>query len=89
MRRSAGFGPWPAARSTKIIAVTASAMDENRQELMEIGADDFISKPFREAELFQKIHTHVGVEYLYAEVTAAPPEAVAAHARVAGVLAAV
>jgi CheY-like chemotaxis protein len=29
---------------TKIIAVTASAMDENRQELMRIGADDFISK---------------------------------------------
>jgi len=51
----------------KIIAVTASAMDENRQELMEIGADDFISKPFRETELFQKIHAHVGVEYVYAE----------------------
>ena len=51
----------------KIIAVTASAMDENRQELMEIGADDFIGKPFREAELFQKIHAHVGVEYVYAE----------------------
>jgi PAS domain S-box-containing protein len=58
----------------KIIAVTASAMDENRQELMEIGADDFISKPFREADLFQKIHAHVGVEYVYAE----PPTA-AAH----------
>ena len=52
---------------TKIIAVTASAMDDNRQELMGIGADDFIGKPFREAELFQKIHAHVGVEYLYAE----------------------
>src|SRR6185436_15454903 len=39
-------------KDTKIIAVTASAMDENRQELMEIGADVFISKPFREAELF-------------------------------------
>ncbi|MEX2176358.1 MAG: PAS domain S-box protein [Pirellulaceae bacterium] len=51
----------------KIIAVTASAMDDNRQELMEIGADDFVGKPFREAELFQKIHAHVGVEYLYAE----------------------
>jgi CheY-like chemotaxis protein len=51
----------------KIIAVTASAMDENRQQLMEIGADDFISKPFREVELFQKIHTHIGVEYVYAE----------------------
>ena len=52
---------------TKIIAVTASAMDDNRQELMEIGADDFIGKPFRETELFQKIHVHLGVEYQYAE----------------------
>jgi len=51
----------------KIIAVTASAMDDNRQELMEVGADDFIGKPFREAELFQKIHAHVGVEFQYAE----------------------
>jgi CheY-like chemotaxis protein/anti-sigma regulatory factor (Ser/Thr protein kinase) len=52
---------------TKIIAVTASAMDDNRQELMGIGADDFIGKPFRESELFQKIHSHLGVEYHYAE----------------------
>ncbi len=51
----------------RIIAVTASAMDDNRQELMEVGADDFIGKPFREAELFQKIHAHVGVEFVYAE----------------------
>ena len=51
----------------KIIAVTASAMDDNRHDLITIGADDFIGKPFREAELFQKIHAHVGVEYLYAE----------------------
>jgi CheY-like chemotaxis protein len=57
----------PGGADPKIIAVTASAMDENRQELMEIGADDFLSKPFREAELFQKIHTHAGVEYVYAE----------------------
>ncbi len=56
-----------AGKETKIIAVTASAMDENRHELIAIGADDFISKPFREAELFQKIHAHVGVEYVYAE----------------------
>ena len=63
----------------KIIAVTASAMDENRQELMEIGADDFISKPFREAELFQKIHAHVGVEYVYAEHPAAAAQEEAAE----------
>ncbi|MFM9962846.1 MAG: PAS domain S-box protein, partial [Planctomycetaceae bacterium] len=57
----------PGGELAKIIAVTASAMDENRQELLKIGANDFISKPYREAELFQKIHTHVGVEYVYAE----------------------
>jgi CheY-like chemotaxis protein len=57
----------PGGGDPKIIAVTASAMDENRQELMEVGAHDFISKPFREAELFRKIHTHLGVTYDYAE----------------------
>ncbi len=62
----------PGGGDTRIIAVTASAMDENRQQLMEVGADDFISKPFREADLFQKIHAHVGVEYEYAGPAAGP-----------------
>ncbi len=62
----------PGGDKPKIIAVTASAMDENRQELIGGGADDFISKPFREAELFQKIHAHAGVEYVYAEDPIAP-----------------
>jgi PAS domain S-box-containing protein len=61
----------PGGKEPKIIAVTASAMDDNRQELMEIGADDFIGKPFREAELFHKIHAHVGVEYEYGDDSAA------------------
>ncbi len=64
---------------TRIIAVTASAMEDNRQELMEIGADDFIGKPFRDAELFQKIHTHLGLEYLYAEYPEAGAEEEAAE----------
>jgi CheY-like chemotaxis protein len=66
----------PGGKQTKVIAVTASAMDENRQALMSIGADDFIGKPFREADLFQKILTHVGVAYEYADdsVATAPEE---------------
>src|SRR5688572_8379922 len=66
-------------KDTKIIAVTASAMEENRQELMEIGADDFISKPFRELELFEKIHAHVGVKYVYAEQPTAAAQEIAAE----------
>ena len=54
-------------------------MDENRQELMKIGADDFISKPFREVELFQKIHAHLGIEYVYAEEPTAAPQEEAAE----------
>jgi PAS domain S-box-containing protein len=59
----------------KIIAVTASAMDENRDDLMAIGADDFIGKPFGEVELFRKIHALTGVEYVYGgEEEAEEPE---------------
>ncbi|MHC5537407.1 ATP-binding protein [Singulisphaera rosea] len=73
----------------KIIAVTASAMDENRHELIGVGADDFIGKPFREAELFQKIQSHLGVEFSYAEelpivegaIAELSPEALAAVPR--------
>jgi CheY-like chemotaxis protein len=61
------------ATQPKIVAVTASALDENRQELIGIGADDFISKPFRETELFQKIRAQTGVEYEYAEEAALVP----------------
>jgi signal transduction histidine kinase/CheY-like chemotaxis protein len=65
-------------KEVKIIAVTASALDENRQDLLGIGADDFIGKPFQEVELFRKMQTHLGVEFLYAEEQAAlAPEEVA------------
>jgi len=39
----------------KIIAVTASAMDENRQDLLAIGADDFLSKPFSPPQLVRQV----------------------------------
>jgi len=56
-----------AGKDLKIIAVSASALNENRQALLGIGANDFIAKPIQEAELFQKIHAHLGVEYVYEE----------------------
>jgi CheY-like chemotaxis protein len=50
-----------------IIVVTASPMMERRQEAQQAGANDFLSKPFREAELFEKIRSQLGVEYTYSE----------------------
>ncbi|MGB7271906.1 MAG: GAF domain-containing protein [Geitlerinemataceae cyanobacterium] len=54
-------------KDTVVIALTASAFEEQRQEILSIGCDDFVRKPFREAELLEKISQYLGVEYLYAE----------------------
>ncbi|HET6462134.1 MAG TPA: PAS domain S-box protein, partial [Syntrophales bacterium] len=68
-------------KDVRIIAVTASAFEETRQEVIADGADDFISKPFREMELLEKIGRVLGVKYVYAEEAisaAAKPEALEA-----------
>ncbi|PSB05818.1 histidine kinase [filamentous cyanobacterium CCP2] len=50
---------------TKIIALTASAFEEQRQMILAAGCDDLVRKPFQEQEIFAKISHHLGVEYLY------------------------
>lgn len=50
---------------TPIIAVTASAFEDKRREIQASGFDDFIRKPFRESELFEKIGEQLGLEYVY------------------------
>ena len=57
----------PEGEQTKIIALTASAFEENRQQVLDAGCDDFVRKPFREEELFAKIAEYLGVVYRYAE----------------------
>ena len=54
-------------RAVKIIAVTASIFGEINKEACGAGADALILKPFREAELFEKMRTLLGAEYLYEE----------------------
>lgn len=62
----------PHGQDVAIIAVTASAFEENRRELIEAGADDFLGKPFREAELFEKISRHTGAGFQYADDAVGP-----------------
>jgi CheY-like chemotaxis protein len=66
----------PARAKTPIIAITASAFEENRRDMIEAGADDFLGKPFRERELFDKLARLIGVEYVYAEEKAKSAPAV-------------
>lgn len=54
-------------QATGIIALTASALEEDRIVILSAGCDDFIRKPFREEVLLEKITQHLGVRYLYEE----------------------
>ncbi|MBN1488154.1 MAG: GAF domain-containing protein [Anaerolineae bacterium] len=63
----------PLGHKTVIIALTASAFEEDRAEMLEEGCDDFVRKPFHSAVIFEKLAQYLGVRYIYEETTAAPP----------------
>ena len=50
--------------TTRIIAVTASVFNEEREAVLKAGCDDFLSKPFREVEVFEMIGRHIGARYV-------------------------
>jgi PAS domain S-box-containing protein len=52
---------------TVIIALTASALDEDQHSLMQAGADALIVKPCREADLLESIRVHLDLAYAYAD----------------------
>ncbi|MEH2355117.1 response regulator [Nostoc sp.] len=49
--------------NTIIIALTASAFEEERQKILSIGCDDFIRKPFKQEVLLEKLSQHLGLKY--------------------------
>ena len=51
--------------NTVIIALTASAFQEEREMILSIGCDDLICKPFSEEVILHKIAQHLGVKYIY------------------------
>jgi signal transduction histidine kinase/CheY-like chemotaxis protein len=59
-------------QATAIVAVTASSFEEQRAIILSTGCDDFIRKPFREADIFDALHKHLGVSFVYDETAASP-----------------
>jgi CheY-like chemotaxis protein len=52
-------------KSTVVIALTASAFEHDQAMVLSVGCDDFVRKPFRDAEIFDKMETHLGVRFVY------------------------
>ncbi|MCP4712059.1 MAG: response regulator, partial [Planctomycetes bacterium] len=52
-------------QTTAVIALTASTLEEERSVMLATGCDDFIRKPFREVDIFDMMHKHIGVQYVY------------------------
>ena len=63
-----------AGQSTKVIAVTAHALEDERREILAAGCDDFIRKPYRDSEIFDALAKHLGIRYRYSNVNASASE---------------
>jgi CHASE2 domain-containing sensor protein/CheY-like chemotaxis protein/nitrogen-specific signal transduction histidine kinase len=61
-------------QATAIVAVSAYSLEEERTVAFGVGCDDFIRKPFREADIFDAMHKHMGVRFVYTEATVASTE---------------
>ena len=61
-----------AGMRTKVVALTAHSLEEERREILAAGCDDFIRKPYREAEVFEVMARHLGLKYVYEGEQAVP-----------------
>ncbi|HIK27659.1 MAG: PAS domain-containing protein [Oscillatoriaceae bacterium SKW80] len=74
---------WPTRQGPKhktaIVVITAYSFAEEKTTILEAGCDDFISKPFRESEIFESLTKYLGVRYVYEilEESVSEPEMIA------------
>ncbi len=52
-------------KNTPVVALTASAFDEEKTRAKAVGVEGYIRKPFREEELFDMIADLLKIEYIY------------------------
>ncbi len=56
-----------AGADTRIVALTAHALEDERIEILEAGCDEVIRKPYRDTEIFDALEKHLGVRFVYTE----------------------
>ena len=71
---------------TKIIALTAHALEDERREILAAGCDDFVRKPYRDFEILDALSKHLGIRYRHSdsgstETETLPPGSIAEELR--------
>ena len=61
----------PGGREVKIVALSASVFQDERERVLAAGADDFVPKPFQFGRLFDCMSQHLGVRFRVDEPAAA------------------
>lgn len=59
----------PAGRAILVIAVTASAFEEEESRVLATGVDAYLRKPFRPDDLYAELRKGLRLEYVYAATT--------------------
>ena len=52
-------------QNTVIIALSASALEDEHTIALSNGCDNFLRKPFHESDIFALMHNHLGVRFVY------------------------
>jgi len=52
-------------QATVIVALTASALQQEKSIVLSAGCDDFVRKPFRVEQLFETMAKHLGVRFIH------------------------
>ncbi len=62
----------PKGSAIPIIALTASAFEEDREQIMAAGCDDFVRKPFKQADIVNMLTKHLQVSFVYEDKQTKP-----------------
>ncbi len=57
---------------TKVLALTAHALEDERIEILDAGCDELIRKPYRDTEIYSALARHLGVTFLYEDLSPGP-----------------